>query len=190
MPRGSLDSREVWGRMDTHTHVCCCCLVARLCLTLWPHGLHTPEYPLSFTISQSLLTCISTELVMISNHLILCHLSSCPQSFPESGSFPMSQFFAAAAAKLLQLCPTLYDPIDGSPSGSPMPGILQARTLEWVAISFSNALKWKVKGNSLGRVRLFATPWTAAHQAPPSMGLSRQEYWSGLPLPSPQFFAR
>ena len=92
---------------------------------------------------------------------------------------------AAAAAKSLQSCLTLCDPIDGSPPGSPVPGIIQARTLEWVAISFSNAWKWKVKVKSLSRVRLPATPWTAAYQAPPSMGFSRQEYWSGLPLPSP-----
>ena len=92
---------------------------------------------------------------------------------------------AAAAAKSLQLCPTLCDPIDGSPQGSPVPGILQARTLEWVAISFFNAWKWKVKVKSLSHVRLFTTPWTAAHQAAPSMGFSRQEYWSGVPLPSP-----
>ena len=92
---------------------------------------------------------------------------------------------AAAAAKSLQSCPTLCDPIDGSPPGSPVPRILQARTLEWVAISFSNAWKWKVKGKSLSPVRLLATPWTAAHQAPPSMGFSRQEYWSGVLLPSP-----
>ena len=90
---------------------------------------------------------------------------------------------AAAAAKSLQLCPTLCDPIDGSPPGSPVPGILQARTLEWVAISFSNAWKWKVKVKSLSHVQLLATPWTAAYQAPPSMGFSRQEYWSGVPLP-------
>ena len=90
-----------------------------------------------------------------------------------------------ATAKSLQSCPTLCDPIDGNPPGSPIPGILQARTLEWVAISFSNAWKWKVKAKSLSRVRLLATPWTAAHQAPPSMGFSRQEYWSRLPLPSP-----
>jgi len=89
------------------------------------------------------------------------------------------------AAKSFQSCPTLCDPIDGSPPGSPVPGILQARTLEWVAISFSNAWKWKVKGKSLSCVRLLATPWTAAYQAPPSMGFSRQEYWSGVPLPSP-----
>ena len=88
-----------------------------------------------------------------------------------------------AAAKLLQSCPTLCDPIDGSPPDSPVPGILQARILEWVAISFSNAWKWKVKLKSLSRVRLLATPWTAAHQGPPSMGFSRQEYWSGVPLP-------
>ena len=92
---------------------------------------------------------------------------------------------AAASAKSLQSCPTLCDPIDGSPPGSAVPGILQARTLEWVAISFSNAWKWKMKVKSLSRVRLFATPWTAAYQAPPSMGFSSQEYWSGLPLPSP-----
>ena len=92
---------------------------------------------------------------------------------------------AAAAAKSLQSCPTLCDPIDGSPSGSPVPGILQARTLEWVAISFSNAWKWKVKVKSLSRVGPSATPWIAANQAPPSMGFSRQEYWSGVPLPSP-----
>ena len=89
---------------------------------------------------------------------------------------------AAAAAKSLQSCPTLCDPIDGSPPGSPVPRILQARTLEWVAISFSNAWKWQVKVKSLSRVWLFATPWTAAHQAPPSMGFSRQEYWSGVPF--------
>ena len=84
-------------------------------------------------------------------------------------------------------CPTLCDPIDGSPPGSPVPGILQARTLEWVAISFSNVWKWKVKVKLLSRVGLFATPWTAAHQAPPSTGFSRQEYWSGVPSPSPPF---
>ena len=90
----------------------------------------------------------------------------------------------AAAAKLLQSCPNLWDPIDGSPSGSTIPGILQERTLEWVAISFSNAWKWKNKVKSLSRIRLLVTPWTAAYQAPPSMGFSRQGYWSGVPLPS------
>ena len=97
------------------------------------------------------------------------------------------QYFisTAAAAASLQSCPTLCDPIDGSPLGSPVPGILQARTLEWVAISFSNAWKWKVKLKLLSRVWLLATPWTEAHQAPPSMGFSSQECWSGVPLPSP-----
>ena len=92
---------------------------------------------------------------------------------------------AAAAAKSLQSCPTLWDLIDRSPPGSPVPGILQARTLEWVAMSFSSAWKWKVKVKSLSHVWLFATPWTAAYQAPPFMGFSRQEYWSGVPLPVP-----
>ena len=101
-------------------------------------------------------------------------------SQPRIGSW--IQVAAAAAAKLLQSCPTLCDPIDSSPPGSPVPGILQARTLEWVAMSFSNAWKWKVKMKTLSRVQLLATPWTAAHQAPPSMGFSRQEYWSGVPL--------
>ena len=97
----------------------------------------------------------------------------------------MDNSHAAAAAKSLQLCPTLCDPIDSSPTDSPVPGILQARILEWVVISFFNARKWKVKVKSLSRVWLLATPWTVAHQAPPSMGFSRQEYWSGVPLPSP-----
>ena len=88
---------------------------------------------------------------------------------------------AATAAKSLQSCPALCDPIDGSPPGSPIPGILQARTMEWVAISFSNAWKWKVTVKSLSHVQFLSTPWTAAHQAPPSMGFSRQEYWSGPP---------
>ena len=93
---------------------------------------------------------------------------------------------AAAAAKSLQSCPTLCDPIDSSPPDCSVPGILQWRTLEWVAISFSNAWKWKLKVKSLSHVWHLATPWTAAHQAPPSMGFSRQEYWSGVPLPSPE----
>ena len=101
-----------------------------------------------------------------------------------------SQLHAAAAAKLLQSCPTLCDSTDGSPPGSPVPGILQARTLEWVAISFSNAWQWKVKVKLLSCVWLLATPWAAAYPAPLSMGFARQEYWSGLPLPSLQEFPR
>ena len=91
-------------------------------------------------------------------------------------------YAAAAAAKSLYSCPTLCDPIDGSPPGSSVPGILQATTLEWVAISFSNAWKCKVNMKSLSCVQLLETPWTATYQAPPPMGFSRQEYWSGLPL--------
>ena len=106
-----------------------------------------------------------------------------PQPF--GSSFYMFFLPSAAAAKSLQSCPTLCNPIDGSPPGSPVPGILQARTLEWVAISFSTACKWKVKVKLLIHVGLFATPWTVAYQAPPSMGFSRQEYWSGVPSPSP-----
>ena len=93
----------------------------------------------------------------------------------------------AADAASLQSCPTPCDPRDRSPPGSPIPGILQARALEWAAISFSNAWKCKVKGKSLSYVRILATPWTTAYQAPLSMGFSRQEYWSGVSLPSPLY---
>ena len=109
-------------------------------------------------------------------HLLQLQADSLPSEPP--GKLPWS------TAKSLQLCPTLCNPIDGSPPGFPVPRILQARTLEWVVISFSNAGKWKVKVKSLSRIGLLATPWTAAYQAPPSMGFSRQEYWSGVPLPS------
>ena len=128
----------------------------------------------------------------------LMALNPLPRNSPQQSSFyfwwfrdsfrilwAWTQTAAAAAAKLLQLCPTLCDPIDRSPPDSPVPVILQARTLEWVAISFSNAWKWKVKVKSLSCVWLFATPWTAAYQAPLSVGFFRQEYWSGVPLPSP-----
>ena len=98
--------------------------------------------------------------------------------------------FCSAAAKSLQSCPNLCDPKDGSPPGSLAPGFLQAQTLEWVAISFSNAWKWKVKVKALSGVWLFETPWTVAYQAPLSMGFSRQEYWSGSPVPSPGFCSR
>ena len=92
---------------------------------------------------------------------------------------PECFFHAAAASKSLQSCVTLSDTIDRSPPRSPVPGILQARILEWVAISFSNAWKWKVTVKSLSLAQVLATPWTGAYQAPPSMGFSRQEYWSG-----------
>ena len=106
------------------------------------------------------------------------------QNKPVNVAKPWSIAAAAAAAKSLQSCPTLCDLIDGSPPGSAIPGILQARTLEWVAVSFFNAWKWKVKVKSLSHVWLLVIPWTASYQAPPPMGFSRQEYWSGVPLPS------
>ena len=108
----------------------------------------------------------------------ICHPSPNRYEWPTQ-DFPL----AIAIAKSLQSCPTLCDPIDGSPPGFSIPGILQARTLEWVAISISNALKRKVKVKSLSHVRSSVIPWTAAFQAP-SMGFSQQEYWSGVPLPS------
>ena len=94
------------------------------------------------------------------SHLWPCIVTMAPQQacrYKHVGYWP----YAAAAAKSLQSCPTLCDPRDGSPPSSPIPGILQARTLEWVAISFSNAGKWKLKVKSLSRVRLLATPWTS-----------------------------
>ena len=117
--------------------------------------------------------------------------SARPQNWKRSVFIPIpkkgnAKKCSTAVAKSLQSCPTLCDPVDSSPPGSIVPGILQARTLEWVAISFSNAWKWKVKVKSLSRVQLFATPWTIAYQSPLSVGFSRQECWSGLPLPSPQ----
>ena len=118
-------------------------------------------------------------------------LQSCPTLCdPMYCSPPGSSVHGIFQARVLEwgaiACPTLCYTIDSSLPGSPIPGILQARTLEWAAISFSNAWKWKVKVKSLSHVRLFATPWTAAYQAPPSMGFSWQEYWSGVPVPSPQ----
>ena len=125
----------------------------------------------------------SLELAVLHNFHFVPFNQVCPACLMFQSL--VTKFINSAAAKLLQSWPTLCDPIDGSPPGSPVPGILQARTLEWIAISFSNAWKWKVKVKSLSRVQLLATPWTAAYQAPPSMGFSRQEYWSGVPLPSP-----
>ena len=125
-----------------------------------------------------------TTLQLNSNNGI-ANWSKISHQMKKNKSYLIEYAAAAAAAESLQSCPTLCDPIDGSPPGSSVPGILQARTLEWVASSLSNAWKWKVKVKSLSRVRLLATPWSAAHQAPPSMGFSRQEHWSGVPLPSP-----
>ena len=96
------------------------------------------------------------------------------------------KYKSAAAAKLLQSCPTLCDPIDGSPPGFPIPGILQARTLEWVAIFLLQCVKVKSESEVAQSCPTLVTPWTAAYQAPLSMVYSRQEYWSGVPLPSPK----
>ena len=113
----------------------------------------------------------------------------CPQGMIKSSSenykTSWKDLTKDATAKSLQSCLTLCNPIDSRPPGSAVPGILQARTLEWVAISFSSARNWKVKVKSLSCAWHLAIPWTTAYPAPPSMGFSRQEYWSGVPLPSP-----
>ena len=131
-------------------------------LTSWAHPFISPLSPAQSGETNLILLISSTKVFWSSKYMV-------PRPC-------FCKYLIAAAAKLLQSCPTLLDSIDSSPPGSPVPGILQARTLEWVAISFSNACKWKVKVKLLSRVRLLATPWTAAHQAPPSMGFSRQEY--------------
>ena len=143
------------------------------CHTVWPKK-KAAKFVVLFYCSNTKLTYPPSQQPPPSTHSILSPLQYLCQLL-------FAWLLISAAAKSLQSCPTLCDPIDGSPSGSPVPGILQARTLEWVAISFSNAWKWKVK--SLSHLWLFATPWTAAYQVPPSMGFSRQEYWSGVPSP-------
>ena len=125
---------------------------------------------------------IYRKLSLILKAFYKCLILFCSTLFLFSPSQIHTTHYTAAA------CPTLCDPVDSSPPGSPVPGILQARTLEWGAISFSNLGKWKVKAKSLSRVRLFATPWAAAYRAPLSMGFSRQEHWSGVPLPSPTHY--
>ena len=127
----------------------------------------------NMSIQCSRINCLLLTIVLpflLSNHSFL------------HAFFPNAENPISATAKSLQFCPTLCDPIDGSPPGSAVLGILQARTLEWVDISFSNGWKRKVKVKSLSRVWLSGTPWTTAYQAPPSMGFSRQENWSGVPL--------
>jgi len=150
---------------------------------LFPHNLST-----SYNLCPQIRVAENSASVILSSVQYSSVAQSCPtlcdpmnHSMP---GLPVHHQLPAAAAKSLQSCPTLCDPTDSNPPGSPVPGILQARTLEWVAISFSNAWKWKVKGKLLSHIRLLATPWTAAYQAPPPMGFSRQEYWSGVPLPS------
>ena len=143
-------------------------------LLLWVnekiHMKYIEQYRTQITMQWMLVVVIFfviIELFILTSHLILTKSHAAA---------------AAAAAKLLQSCPTLCDPIDGSAPGSSVPRILKARTLEWVAISFSNVWKWKVKVKSLSCVRPSVTPWTAAFQAPLSMGFPR--HWSGVPLPS------
>jgi len=135
-----------------------------------------------FFISSKAVDTLPDKSEMYTQHSTLI-IAQVPPRAAVSISKGILLWIAAAAAKSLQSCLILCDPRDSSPPGSPVPGILQARTLEWVAIFFSNAWKWKVKVKSLSCVRLLVTPWTAAYQAPPSMGFSRQEYWSGVPLP-------
>ena len=153
---------------------------------LWPYGLYSSSLFCSWNFPGNN-TGVSCHFLLQGifltqrSNLHLLHLWHW-----QGDSLPLHHQGSLAAAKSLQSCPTLCNPTDVSPPGSPAPGILQARTLEWVAISFSNAWKWKVKVKSLSRVQLLATPWTAAYQAPLSMGFSRQEYWSGVPLPSPR----
>ena len=146
----------------------------KFCLPLGKHPCFL--YPRIFNV----ITYISDQIILGIVKVSLASTHSVPIGWP-SPSWQLK-----VSAKSLQSCQTVCDPIDSSPPGSPVPGILQARTLEWVAISFSNAWKWKVKVKSLSRVWPSATPWTAAFQAPLSMGFSRQEYWSGVPLPSPK----
>ena len=155
----------------------CCCSVSKLCLALLrPHGLYN---------SPGFSVCGIFQVRILEWPVISFSVGS---SWPRNGTRVslMAGGFSTTEPLLLLLSQfshvQLCDPIDSSPAGSPVPGILPARTVEWVAISFSNAWKWKVK--LISRVRLFVTPWTIAHQAPLSMGFSRQVYWSGLPFPS------
>ena len=131
------------------------------------------QSPSSLTLPALQVVSESSSASVINSFFYSQQLLQTPQDLSLASS-PLT-----LAAKSLQSCPTLCNPIDGSPPGSAVPGILQARTLEWVAISFSNAWKWKEKVKSLSPIWFKATPWTAAYQAPPSMGFSRQEYWSG-----------
>ena len=172
--------------------VICCCVIPSL--RLGHFQLSAVPWKHHATLISAFCTC-SFLCLGWHSFLVLMGISSLLVKFistvTSSGQASLvSDILAAAVAKSLRSCPTLCDPIDRSLWGSPIPGILQARTLEWVAISFSSAWKWKVKVKLLSPVRLFATPRTAAYQAPLSMGFSRQEYWSGVPLPSPSDILR
>ena len=149
---------------------------------MWKYWSQLIIFHYFFHSPKKLFTYFHSFLILVSNNSINIYWTN---AWIHNDHFEREKsFICAAAAKSPQSCPTLCDPRDGSPPGSPVPGILQARTLEWVAISFSNAWKWKVKEKSFSVVRLLVTPWTAAHQAPLSMRFSRQEHWSGVPLPS------
>ena len=153
-----------------------CCSLSPCSIHYWKWGVEASNYYcytvyFFFHFWKLLLHILGAVLLIAYLHIWYIFLMDWP-----CYHYELSLFSAAAAAKSLQLCPTLCNPIDGSPPGSPVPGILQARTLEWVATSFPNAWKWKVKMKLLSRVQLLATSWTAAYQAPPSMGFSRQEY--------------
>ena len=148
------------------------------------------------TLGQKCLLQMRMLLLLLLSHVNRREPTKLPHPWDSPGKstemgchFLLQCMKVKSESEVAQSCPTLCDHIDGSLPGSSIPGILQARTLEWVAISFSNAWKWRVKVKSLSHVRLLATPWTAAYQAPPPMGFSRQEYWSGLPLPSLDFIA-
>ena len=153
-------------------------------LAIWPL-VPLPFLNPAWTSGSSLFTYCSSLAWRVLTITLLAYEIELGSPALQVDSLAAEQTAAAAAAKSPQSCLTLCDPIDGGPPDSPVPGILQARTLEWVAISFSSAWKGKVKVKLLSRVRLFMTPWSAAYQAPLSMGFSRQEYWSGVPLPSP-----
>ena len=179
--------RSSWSRAGSLSHVTGILIRGRPCgdggLEWWSSSIHTLLGERPGTNSPLKLS----EGTKTTTHTLLSDIWP-PELWDNQSLFfkpPTVWRFVAAAAKSLPSCPTLCDPIDGSPPGSRIPGILQARTLEWVAISFSNVWKWKVKVKSLSRVWPSVTPWTGAYQAPPFMGFSRQEYWSGVPLPSP-----
>ena len=162
-----------------------CVLVAQLCLTLCdPMDCSPPGFSVHRILQARILEWVAISFSRGPSQREPASQVSCINSFFLLLEPPGK---SAAAAKSLQS--TLCNPTDGSPPGSPIPGILQARTLGWVAIFFSSAWKWKVKVKLLSRVRLFLTPWTAAYKAPLSMGFSRQEYWSGVSLLSPAWEA-
>ena len=164
-------------------------LVTAMCILFsvypCPGNIVFQEYDFT-TMNLSILISLVISSCLMALNIIYTLMTFKFTSLTQTSPFQSSPTYpTAAAAKSLQLCPTLCDPRDDSPPGSPVPGILQARTLEWVAISFSSAWKGKVKVKTLSCVWLLATAWTTAYQAPPSMGFFRQEYWSGVPLRSP-----